>query len=202
MHVELDDVGAHPDRVLEGSEGVLVVTAVHVAPMRRDERECRQRSSRPVAQPPVRRERQPSIMGERCRGDGHARTSTRARGATSRANTIWPQLPKRPAGSDRETGMATITATAATPPPPGTSSPLPPPLPTPSPDTATTGTRSVRNQVTSWMEARLGKAAFPVAALAGGALGGTLGFLTLGPVGGLAGGIGGALLGGVLFMAG
>jgi hypothetical protein len=37
---------------------------------------------------------------------------------------------------------------------------------------------------------------------AGGALGATVGTLTLGPIGGVAGGIGGALLGGVLVFAG
>jgi hypothetical protein len=52
------------------------------------------------------------------------------------------------------------------------------------------------------MESHLGKAALPVAALAGGVLGGGLGFLTLGPIGGLAGGAAGAFFGGVLFMAG
>jgi hypothetical protein len=78
---------------------------------------------------------------------------------------------------------------------------LPPPLPPPG-DPATGDTRSTRNKITSWMEERLGKAALPVAALAGGALGGALGFLTLGPVGALAGGAAGAFFGGVLFMAG
>jgi hypothetical protein len=85
------------------------------------------------------------------------------------------------------------------PPPPGV---LPPPLPPPPGDVGSGDTRSTRNKITSWMEERFGKAALPVAALAGGALGGTLGFLTLGPVGALAGGAAGAFFGGVLFMAG
>jgi hypothetical protein len=57
-------------------------------------------------------------------------------------------------------------------------------------------------RIAHWMEAHLGKAALPVAAVAGGVLGGTVGMLTLGPIGALAGGAAGAFFGGVLFMAG
>lgn len=60
----------------------------------------------------------------------------------------------------------------------------------------------LRLRITGWMEAKLGKAAMPVAALAGGALGGALGMLTLGPVGALAGGAAGAFFGAALFMSG
>lgn len=60
----------------------------------------------------------------------------------------------------------------------------------------------MRLKIAHWMEDKLGKAALPVAALAGGVVGGTLGMLTLGPVGALAGGVAGAFFGGALFMAG
>ncbi|MCW2920825.1 MAG: hypothetical protein JWL76_699 [Thermoleophilia bacterium] len=65
-----------------------------------------------------------------------------------------------------------------------------------------TAAESPRHKVTSWMEAHLGKAALPVAALAGGVAGGALGLLTLGPIGAIAGGAAGAFFGGVFFMAG
>jgi hypothetical protein len=97
--------------------------------------------------------------------------------------------------------MATIAPTAATPPPRPSTSVLPPPLPEPASGSGT-GSTSLRLKITGWMEERLGKAALPVAALAGGALGGTIGMLTLGPVGALAGGAAGAFFGGVLFMSG
>lgn len=64
------------------------------------------------------------------------------------------------------------------------------------------GGRGLRLKVTGWMEERLGKAAMPVAALAGGALLGTIGFLTLGPAGAAIGGALGALGGAALFLAG
>jgi hypothetical protein len=99
--------------------------------------------------------------------------------------------------------MATIAPTAATPPPPVTTGPLPPPLPEPIPASGSgTGSGSLRIRIANWMEDRFGKAAMPVAALAGGALGGTVGMLTLGPVGAAVGGLGGAFAGAVLFMAG
>ena len=98
--------------------------------------------------------------------------------------------------------MAIIAPTAATPPPrPVTTGALPPPLPEPASGSGT-GSTSVRHKVTSWMEDRLGKAALPVAALAGGVAGGTLGMLALGPIGALAGGAAGAFFGAALFMAG
>src|SRR5688500_4210800 len=98
--------------------------------------------------------------------------------------------------------MATIAPTTATPPPPVTTGPLPPPLPEPPASGSGSGEKSLRLKITGWMEERLGKAAMPVAALAGGALGGTIGMLTLGPVGAAVGGIGGAFMGAVLFMSG
>ncbi len=97
--------------------------------------------------------------------------------------------------------MATIAPTAATPPPPVSTGPLPPPLPEPASGSGA-GEKRLRLKITGWMEERLGTAAMPVAALAGGALGGTVGMLTLGPVGAAVGGIGGAFMGAVLFMAG
>jgi hypothetical protein len=103
----------------------------------------------------------------------------------------------------------TLAPTAATPPPPPRrpGSPLPPaipqPVPAPLPAPGNGTPRSdLRNRITSWMEQRLGRAAMPVAAIAGGVLGGTAGMLTLGPVGAAVGGIGGAYMGALLFMAG
>jgi hypothetical protein len=61
---------------------------------------------------------------------------------------------------------------------------------------------SPRLKLAHWMEAKFGRAALPVAAIAGGALGGTIGMLTLGPIGALGLGAAGAFFGGVLFMAG
>lgn len=86
----------------------------------------------------------------------------------------------------------------APPPPPGT--PLPPSeLPG-----ATLGKsrEGVRLRVAHWMEEKFGRAAMPIAALAGGAIGGGAGFLALGPVGGLIGGVAGAFAGAALFMSG
>jgi hypothetical protein len=95
----------------------------------------------------------------------------------------------------------TVTPTAAsTPLPPARLTGLPPALP--KDPQVSGGGESVRHKITSWMETHLGKAAMPVAALAGGAVGGTIGMLTLGPVGAAVGGAGGAFLGAVLFMAG
>jgi hypothetical protein len=103
----------------------------------------------------------------------------------------------------------TLAPTAATPPPPPQrpGSPLPPaipqprpaPLPAPGDGTSAPGLRS---RITGWMEQRLGRSAMPVAAVAGGLLGGTAGMLALGPVGAAVGGIGGAYMGALLFMAG
>lgn len=94
--------------------------------------------------------------------------------------------------------MTAIAPTAATPVPPRPGSDGLPPVV----GGAGTGGEGLRLRVAHWMEAKFGKAALPVAAIAGGALGGTLGMLTLGPVGALAGGAAGAFFGGVLFMAG
>lgn len=98
--------------------------------------------------------------------------------------------------------MATIAPTVATPPVP-TTGPLPPPLP-PDPPTGDPGAdnRSVRLRINSWLEGRVGRAALPVAAAAGGVLGGGLGFLALGPVGAVLGGAAGAFGGALFFMAG
>jgi len=52
------------------------------------------------------------------------------------------------------------------------------------------------------MESKFGKAAMPIAGLAGGVAGGTIGMLTLGPIGAAVGGVGGAFLGSLLFLAG
>lgn len=102
--------------------------------------------------------------------------------------------------------MPRIAPTAATPPAPNTAGPLPPPLPEPGSTTIGAGSGNssgnVRHRITGWMEERFGRAAMPIAALAGGALGGTIGMLTLGPVGAMVGGVGGAFLGAALFMAG
>jgi hypothetical protein len=87
--------------------------------------------------------------------------------------------------------MPAITPTAAT--------PLPP---RPVVGGAGTSGESPRLKIAHWLEAKFGRAALPVAAVAGGVVGGTLGMLTLGPVGALAGGAAGAFFGGVLFMAG
>ncbi len=98
--------------------------------------------------------------------------------------------------------MPSIAPTAATPPPrPVTTGPLPPPLPEPATGSGT-GSTSVRIKIANWMEDRFGKAAMPIAALAGGVAGGTLGMLMLGPVGAAVGGVGGAFFGAALFMAG
>jgi hypothetical protein len=96
--------------------------------------------------------------------------------------------------------MTSIAPTAATPvaPRPGSTG-LPPALPV---GAGTVGHESARHKVTSWMEAHLGKAALPVAALAGGAAGATVGMLTLGVPGAVIGGAAGAFFGGVFFMAG
>lgn len=97
--------------------------------------------------------------------------------------------------------MASIAPTSATPPPrPVTTGPLPPPLPPGS--GSGTGPTSVRVKIANWMEDRFGKAAMPIAALAGGVAGGTLGMLTLGPLGAALGGAGGAFMGAVLLMSG
>lgn len=97
--------------------------------------------------------------------------------------------------------FARIAPTAATP-APNTSGVLPPPLPEPMPPaTGSGGDASARLRITGWMEERFGRSAMPIAAVAGGALGGTIGMLTLGPVGAVAGGVGGAFLGAALFLA-
>lgn len=96
--------------------------------------------------------------------------------------------------------MTAIAPTAATPMPP-----RPQVVQEPRPDTvggAGTAPSGLRHRITSWMETKLGRAAMPVAAAAGGALGGTIGMLTLGPVGAAIGGIGGAFFGAALFLAG
>ncbi len=50
-------------------------------------------------------------------------------------------------------------------------------------------------RVGDWLVSKLGRAAMPVAMLAGGVAGAGLGFVTLGPVGAAVGGVGGAWLG-------
>jgi hypothetical protein len=67
---------------------------------------------------------------------------------------------------------------------------------------ASGGGGSVRVKVAGWMEEHLGRAAMPVAALAGAATLGGAGFLLGGPVGAAIGGAGGAFFGALLFMAG
>lgn len=96
-----------------------------------------------------------------------------------------------------------LTLVPGAPPPPGTISPgsTRPPAPTGSPSSSHSS-GSVRLRIAHWMEKTFGRAYLPVAMLAGGAVGGTAGALTLGPIGGIAGGLGGALLGGVLVFAG
>jgi hypothetical protein len=89
----------------------------------------------------------------------------------------------------------------AAPPPPGSTGGLPP---------STVGDRptdgppkeGLRLRIAHWMENRFGKAAMPIAAVAGGVVGGGLGMLTLGPMGALAGGAAGAFLGALLVTAG
>lgn len=107
--------------------------------------------------------------------------------------------------------MTAALATSATAPPPlpNTGSVLPPTqLPsTPVPPGGTVGGSgssgpSIRVRVAHWMEQHLGRAAMPAAAIGGGLVGGTIGALTLGPIGGIAGAAGGAFLGAALFMAG
>lgn len=99
--------------------------------------------------------------------------------------------------------MAILAPTAATPPAPNTGGVLPPPLPEPRQQATGSGSgpASVRQRITGWMEERFGKAAMPIAAVAGGALGGTIGMLTLGPIGAALGGAGGAFMGAALFLA-
>jgi hypothetical protein len=100
--------------------------------------------------------------------------------------------------------MATIPATAAAPPVPVSTTVLPPALPADPPVASGSGTSggSLRTRIAGWMEEHLGRAAMPVAALAGGVVGGGLGFLALGPVGAAVGGAAGAFGGALLFMAG
>lgn len=84
-----------------------------------------------------------------------------------------------------------------------------PPTTLPSDDaptrTATTsggGIGNIRHTITSWMEDHLGRAAMPVAALAGAAVLGGVGMLTLGIPGAIGGGVLGAFLGAQLYLAG
>ena len=63
------------------------------------------------------------------------------------------------------------------------------------------GNESPRERIAHWMERTFGRAYLPIAMLGGGAIGATIGMLTLGPLGALAGGAGGALLGGALVFA-
>lgn len=94
--------------------------------------------------------------------------------------------------------MTAIAPTAATPMPPR---PVPGRDGLPPATVDGGGSQGLRIRMTNWMEARLGKAAMPVAALAGGVLGGTLGMLALGPIGAAVGGVGGAFFGAAVFMA-
>ncbi|MCW2926065.1 MAG: hypothetical protein JWM86_33 [Thermoleophilia bacterium] len=63
------------------------------------------------------------------------------------------------------------------------------------------GSGGLRHRITSWMEDHLGRAAMPVAALAGGALLGTVGMLSLGPIGAAVGGAVGAFAGAALYLS-
>lgn len=60
----------------------------------------------------------------------------------------------------------------------------------------------LRLRIAHWMEKTFGRAYVPVAMIVGGAIGGTLGGLALGPLGAIAGAAGGALLSGTLVFAG
>lgn len=101
-----------------------------------------------------------------------------------------PPRPPAPSGSP-----------SGPPPPPPQTGGLPPAyLPTGTSQTLPQG--SVRLRIAHWMENRFGRAAMPMAALAGGIVGGGAGFLALGPVGGLVGAAGGAFFGAALFMSG
>ena len=94
--------------------------------------------------------------------------------------------------------MACIAATSAPPPrEPATNGPPPRPLPVDETGSGSGSTgSSIRICIASWMEGRFGRAAMPVAAVAGGVLGvlgGTVGMLSLGPIGAA---VGGAVVGG------
>ena len=57
-------------------------------------------------------------------------------------------------------------------------------------------------KINNWLEDHFGRAAMPIAAAAGGVVGGGLGFLALGPLGAAIGGAAGAFGGALFFMAG
>lgn len=78
----------------------------------------------------------------------------------------------------------------------------PPPPPPPPPGHQLPYTPNVRLRFANALERTFGRAYLPIAVAGGAALGGGLGFLTLGPFGGIAGAVGGALLAGVLVFAG
>jgi hypothetical protein len=103
---------------------------------------------------------------------------------------------------------AALTASRTAPPLPSSGSALPPtqlpstPLP-PSGPVGGSGTAEpkLRYRIVHWMENHLGRAAMPVAAIGGGIVGGTLGALTLGPIGGIVGGAAGAFFGAALYLS-
>lgn len=101
--------------------------------------------------------------------------------------------------------MSSIAPTAATPipprPVPGPDG-LPGPLPGGTPPTQDGGGGgSVRHRISSWMEEKFGKAAMPIAALGGGAVGAGAGMLVAGIPGAAIGGAAGAFFGALLFLA-
>ncbi|MBC7460436.1 MAG: hypothetical protein H7287_03650 [Thermoleophilia bacterium] len=63
------------------------------------------------------------------------------------------------------------------------------------------GLNSLRLTVSHWMEAHLGRAAMPVAALAGAAVLGGVGMLALGIPGAIGGGVLGAFMGASLYLS-
>ena len=83
-----------------------------------------------------------------------------------------------------------------------TTAPPPPPHSGELPPATLPYKESVRLRVAHWMEDHFGRAYVPIAALGGAAVGGTLGAVTLGPVGGIAGALGGGFLGAALVFAG
>ncbi|MCW2973242.1 MAG: hypothetical protein JWN72_1515 [Thermoleophilia bacterium] len=63
------------------------------------------------------------------------------------------------------------------------------------------GLNSIRLTITGWMEDHLGRAGMPVAALAGAAVLGGVGMLTLGIPGAIGGGVLGAFMGASLYLS-
>lgn len=96
--------------------------------------------------------------------------------------------------------MAHVTAaTPQNPPLPPTPAVPPTGLPPSVPDGSYQPSPRVR--FANWMERTFGRAYLPIAMVAGGAIGGGLGLLTLGPIGGVVGALGGAMLAGTLIFS-